>query len=141
MSSSEDPAAVEAIRRTIARYSQLCDDGRFDEFVELFEEDADFAVMGQVFTGREAIGGFLAAAQTADTRGKHLTSNTVISFDGGDADQARVWTDYVFVARGEGRSFAVASVGRYHDVVRRDPASGAWRFARREIVFLGDDPA
>ena len=45
----------EEIRRTIGGYSQRLDDGRFDEWAELFTEDARLVLMGRTTTGREAI--------------------------------------------------------------------------------------
>jgi hypothetical protein len=32
----------------------------------------------------------------------------------------------------------VTSAGRYHDTLVRN--GGTWRFASREIVFMGDEP-
>ena len=33
-------------RRTLSEYSQRCDDGRYDEWSQLFTEDARFVVSG-----------------------------------------------------------------------------------------------
>jgi uncharacterized protein (TIGR02246 family) len=120
----------EGIRRTLALYSQLCDDGRFDEFAQLFAADAEFRVMGMVHQGREAIQTFMAAAQGPEARGKHITSNTVISVDG---HTARAFTDYLFVATDK----TITNIGRYHDALVREP-DGVWRFQVREIVFQGE---
>lgn len=130
MTSPED-----GVRRTIGRYCHTCDDGRFDEFAELFTADAEFAVMGRVHQGRDAIVAFMAEAQPAERRGKHVTSNTVIDVTDGGRSAAAV-TDYLFVTR----DHTILSVGRYHDVLVCGD-DGGWRFARREIVFLGDEPA
>ena len=43
------------IRRTLSEYSQRCDDGRFDEWADLFTEDARFVLSGQVTEGRDSI--------------------------------------------------------------------------------------
>lgn len=127
----------EAIRTTLARYSQLCDDGRFDEFADLFTEDAVFHVLGTDHVGRTAIAAFMTAAQPPEARGRHVTSNPVITVDGA---RATAVTDYLFVARVEG-GFAITNVGRYHDQLAADPAEpDRWRFTRREIVFLGAEP-
>jgi uncharacterized protein (TIGR02246 family) len=130
----------EALHALIARYCQLCDDGRFTEFAALFADDAEFVVMGRTYRGRAAIADFMEDAQPPERRGKHLTANVVLDIDdaGGEASAC---TDYVFVGR-EAEApggFAITSVGRYHDEFRRG-SDGAWRFARREIVFLGDEP-
>jgi len=126
----------EGVRRTLAQYCQLCDDGRFDEWAELFTPDASFVVMGRVHTGREAIRAFIEAGQPPERRGKHLCANPLVEIDE-QGRRARAVTDYAFVGRVEG-GFAITSVGRYHDsLVERD---GSWQFHRREIVFLGDRP-
>src|SRR5262249_53092748 len=52
----------EGIRRTLALYCQLCDDGRFDEWADLYTEDAVFRVMGGEHRGPEAIKAFIAKA-------------------------------------------------------------------------------
>jgi len=123
----------EGIRRTLALYCQLCDDGRFDEFARLFATDAEFRVMGRTYAGRDAIRDFMTAAQGPDARGKHIATNTVISVEG---HTARAFTDYLFVSR----DVAITNVGRYHDRLVREP-DGEWRFAEREIVFMGDADA
>ncbi|MCX7621669.1 MAG: nuclear transport factor 2 family protein [Acidimicrobiales bacterium] len=124
----------EELATLIALYCHFCDDGRFDAFAELFTEDAQFVVMGQVHHGRDAIKAFMQAAQPPQRRGKHITSNAVFVVDPG-GERAEGKTDYVFLAR-SGDSFAIQSVGRYHDQFVRQ--NGRWRFARREIVFFGE---
>ena len=54
-----------------------------------------------------------------------------------DGETARAFTDYVFVTRSDGESFAITSVGRYHDRLVKD--HDRWRFAERRIVFLGGE--
>jgi uncharacterized protein (TIGR02246 family) len=124
----------DGIRRTLALYCQLCDDGRFDEWEQLYTEDAVFKVMGAVHQGREAIKGFISKAQPDGRRGKHVAVNPLIEVDG---DAARAWTDYIWVGPGTGQ-FPVTSAGRYHDrLVKRD---GRWLFVERQIVFMGEEP-
>lgn len=135
-------SAEEAIRRTLAGYCHTCDDGRFGAFADLFTDDAELAVMGSVHRGRAAIEAFMAAAQPPERRGKHLCANPLIDV-ADDGTSATAVTDYVFVARagdqaGPMGSFTITSAGRYHDRLVLD--GGTWRFARREIVFLGDQP-
>jgi 3-phenylpropionate/cinnamic acid dioxygenase small subunit len=119
----------EAIRRTIAQYCQLCDDGCFDEWADLYTDDATFRVMGETHSGRAAVKAFIEKGQPPERRGKHLCFNSVIDVDG---DEARAVTDYVFLDKQR----AITSVGRYHDRFVRD--GGRWRFADRRIAFLGD---
>lgn len=126
---------VNAVRDTLARYCQLCDDGRFEEWGELYTEDARFEVMDRTYEGREQIKGFIRAGQPPELRGKHVAVNSVIETDG---DEALGLTDYIFVGR-SGDGFGIVSAGRYHDrLVRR---GDRWLFAERRIVFLGDEAA
>ena len=126
----------EGIRRTLAAYCQLLDDGRFGEWVDVFTDDVAFAVMGQVFRGPDAVRAFVEPTQGPDLRGRHVLSEPLIDVDP-SGGRAIVTTDYCFVAR----DLTVMSAGRYHDVlVRAAGGRGRWRIAQREIVFLGDDP-
>jgi 3-phenylpropionate/cinnamic acid dioxygenase small subunit len=124
----------EDIRRTLARYCMLCDDGRFHEWGELFTENARFHVMGSTHEGRADITAFIEKGMPPEQRGKHVIVNPLIELDSwnGTAD---VWSDFVFVDR----SGAITQQGRYHDVMERGYDT-AWRFTLREIVFPGDEP-
>ena len=121
-----------AIRRLLADYCHLLDDGRFDEWIALFDEDVVFVVMGNRLRGRDDVRSFIEPTQQEDDRGRHMLSEPVIEVDG---DTARVATDYVFVSR----TNTILSTGRYLDVMRRAP--DRWCFASREIVFSGDIPS
>jgi 3-phenylpropionate/cinnamic acid dioxygenase small subunit len=120
-----------AVRRTLAAYCQTLDDGRFDEWIDVFSEDVVLMVMGHRLEGRPAVRAFIEPTQQAEARGRHMLSEPLIDLDG---DEARVTTDYAFVSRDN----RVLSSGRYHDVLRREP--DRWRITRREIVFTGDRP-
>lgn len=121
----------DAIRATLAAYCQHLDDGRFDEWVELFTDDVAFSVMGRVERGRAAVRGFVEPVQQSDSRGRHVLSEPLIVLDG---DAATATTDFCFLAQ----DLAVTAAGRYHDVLVRE--GDRWRIAAREIVFLGDSP-
>lgn len=118
------------IRRTIAQYAHFCDDGRFDEWADLYNEDATFTVMGQTYKGRQAIKEWIVKAQPPQARGKHVCVNSVIDIEGDEAD---AWTDFVFLTR----DHAIMRVGRYHD--RLVKGRDRWRFVERRIVFMGDE--
>ena len=121
----------EGIRRTIAQYCLFCDEGRFEEWADLYTEDAKFTVMGVTHVGRDEAKAFIEKGQPEERRGKHCCFNTVIDYDGDGDDRARASTDYIFVNREK----QITSAGRYVDVlVKQDDR---WRFAEREIVFLG----
>lgn len=124
----------EGIRRTLAAYCLLCDDGRFEEWGELFTEDTRFHVMGTTHHGRAGATGFIEAGQPPERRGTHVVSSSIIEVDPG-ASTARAWSDYLFVDR----NGAIINVGRYHDELVCDD-DGVWRFSLREIVFKGDEP-
>lgn len=130
MSDTDRLAADLAIRRTIARYCQTVDDGRFDEFEGCWAADAVVTVMGQTIEGRGAIKDWITAAQPPEARGKHCTFEPWIEFDGDDA--ARAATDFVFFAKGEDGPVA-STTGRYVD--RFVPEGDDWVFARRDIVL------
>jgi 3-phenylpropionate/cinnamic acid dioxygenase small subunit len=125
---------IEAIRGVLVRYCHLCDEGRFDEWGELFTEDATFTVLGETHRGRPAVQEFIEGAQPPEQRGKHMLSEPLIDVHD---DEASAWTDYLFVGR-HGGGLAVTSTGRYHDRLARQ--DGVWRIASREIVFVGDQP-
>jgi uncharacterized protein (TIGR02246 family) len=120
-----------AIRRLIAVYSQLLDDGRYDEWADLFTADARFTALGQAFEGRDAIRDGIREMQPP-MPGKHVAFASVIDVDG---DRAHGWTDFVALADAGpgqwGRSYIVATAARYYDQFARD--GGRWRFARRDI--------
>ena len=123
-----DPVAESAIRRTLARYCQRCDDGDFVAFGELFESDATFSVLGNTHEGRDAIRDFIEAAQPPPARGKHVIAQSDIDVDGTDATAV---TDYIFVSKAK----EITSAGRYHDRLRRGD-DGEWRVVSREIRLL-----
>jgi hypothetical protein len=132
----------EAIRRLIALYGQLLDEKRFDEWGELFEEDAVFRVWGQTYRGREAIQREIGGMQP-DAPGKHLALQPVINLDGvcdtGDTrDTARAWTDFCALSSGAD-GINIATIARYYDRLVRDAKTGRWRFSQRVIVMGGED--
>ena len=127
----------EAIRALLAEYCQSCDDGRWDRFGELFTEDAQFKVMGEVYTGRAAIREWMSVVQGPDARGKHIISAPLIHRHPTHA-AAHCTTDFIFVGRGPD-GLGITSTGRYVDELRIEH-DGEWRIAVRELVFLHDIP-
>ena len=119
------------IRRTLSEYSQRCDDGRFDEWAELFTEDARFVLSGQVTEGRDSIRTLMMAMMPPERRGQHVTSNSLVDID---RDSATVTTDYLFV-RPTADGPAIVAAGRYHDRLVR--VGLRWRFRERSITMLG----
>jgi uncharacterized protein (TIGR02246 family) len=120
------------IRRTLGEYSQRLDDGRFDEWSDLFADDARLVLMGRVTEGRDAIRNYMMTVQGEGRRGMHVTTNSLIEVDG-ESDGATATTDYLFV-RPTAEGIGVVAAGRYLDqLVRHD---GRWRFQVREITLL-----
>jgi ketosteroid isomerase-like protein len=125
----------EDVARTLALYCQLCDDGRFDEWAQLFMEDARFTVLGNTHTGRETIKAWIEQAQPPELRGKHFLGQSVIDIDEG-GDTASGVTDYTFVNGTRDGGYKITSAGRYYDTFVRS-GDGRWQFKTREIRFLG----
>jgi len=119
------------VRRTIAAYSQHCDDGRFDQWSDLFTDDARLVVAGRTTDGRDDIRSYMESVQPPEARGKHITANCLVEVDG-DAAVAR--TDYLFV-RAQPEGLTLVATGRYLDQLVRD--GSRWRFRQREITLLG----
>jgi uncharacterized protein (TIGR02246 family) len=123
-----------AILRVLARYCHTIDDGAFDEFGDLWADDAEFVLRGTVTRGRDAIRDAVEAMQPPERRGRHLTMNAVVDLDG---DTAHVVSDFLFFGRDPGASAEGTAdlryLGRYHDDFVRSDAG--WQFRRREIEF------
>jgi len=121
----------EAIARVVARYCHLLDDGRWDEFADIWAEDAEFVLGGETTRGRDAIRASIEATQPPERRGRHLAVNVEVDVDG---DEASAVVDFMFWARDREGKAKLMFLGRYDDrLVRSD---GGWRFARREIAFF-----
>jgi 3-phenylpropionate/cinnamic acid dioxygenase small subunit len=120
----------EDIRTTVAQYAHLCDDGRFDDWADLFAPDASVSIMGQTHQGREAVKESIMQAQPPERRGKHLCVNSAIEVEG---DEAWVITDYIFIDK----QLVITHAGRYHDRLVRN--RDRWRFAERRVVLMGEE--
>lgn len=119
----------EGIRQTLAEYCLLVDDGRFDEFADLFEIDGALRPFGDAFEGREAIRAFIAGTQRDPaSRGTHTCTNIVMAVEG---DTARARSSFLVV----GPDHAVRSAGRYDDILRR--GGDRWHFVERVISRPG----
>lgn len=124
------------MRAVLAGYCQCCDDGRFEEWAQLFAEDAVVEVLGNRHVGRGAARAFIEAAQPPEARGKHLTLNSLIEVSDGEPATASAVSDFAWLAkRPEG--FAVTQAGRYEDTFRCD-RDGRWRFTSRKIHLWGE---
>jgi hypothetical protein len=136
MSTTDRAGDLEAIRRLIAIYGQLLDSKRLEDWGELFVEEAIFRVWGAVHRGRREIVREIGGMQP-DSPGKHVVLQPVIDLDPDDPDRALAWTDLCALATGTD-GITIATIGRYHDRLVRDPGDGRWRFLERVIVMGGE---
>ena len=128
-----DPLRDESeIRRLLAMYCQLLDDGRFDEWITLFADNIEFVVMGMQKRGHTDLRRFIEPSQQADARGKHMISEPWIQLT--TSTTATSTTDFAWVSK----LGKVGQTGRYHDQIIHNGRH--WQFQRREIVFTGDQP-
>lgn len=122
---------AEALDRLIARYAHTLDDGRWDEFADLWAPEADLVLRGTTTHGRGAIRAAVEASQPPERRGRHHVVNVELEIDG---DRARGVSDFVLFVRAVDGPPQPRFVGRYDDTMTR--VDGVWRFARREITFF-----
>ena len=120
------------IRRLLAGYCQLLDDGRFDEWAALFTDDIEFVVMGMHKVGVAELRAFIEPTHEPEARGKHMISEPWIEIL--SPSEATATTDFAWVSR----KGVIGQSGRYHDDIVK--SADRWQFRRREIVFTGDQP-
>jgi SnoaL-like domain len=113
----------EAIRSLMGRYAHLVDDGRFDEWGDLFLDDAQLDVAGNVFDGRNAVVDYVRGSY-GNGGLTHLFSVPDIVVEG---DEARACADFLLV-QNDGKP---VGAGRVDDVWMR--TAGRWRLGRRRI--------
>ena len=131
----------EAVRRTISLYSQLMDQGRFDEFGDLFTEEAtstsiagavnpvSWTARGRteiVDNTRRIVGKLLEQGDVI-----HQAVNPVIDIEG---NTAKAWWDVV-VIQITGDGFTPLRSGRYQaDFVR---SGTRWLITQRTLLQCG----
>jgi hypothetical protein len=124
--SATPPEDELAIRRTLAAYCRLCDEGDFAGLAGQFAPDATFAFGDAVATGRPALVAWFETNHPPERRGKHLTMNTIVDVTG---DSATVESDFVHLRVIDG-VITPEIAGRYVDTfVRLD---GRWLIERRD---------
>ena len=130
---AEDAVVDElAIRRILASYCQLLDDGHFGALAELFTPDGSFSYAGAAASGRDAIRAWFTSSQPPGRRGKHLTLNVLIVLDG---DRAAVTSDYLWLRSVDG-VISPGLAGRYRDTLVRE--NGHWLIAQRAAEPMSD---
>jgi len=125
---------AEGVRAQLAAYTQALDDGRTDDVVATFCDDAavDIPGLGR-YEGREAIRAAYAGWTPARPQ-RHLVLNTLVTR--WDEHEAEATSDVVFLLMRK-TGWSVELVGRYHDTLRLE--GEVWRFARRAAEFVAPD--
>jgi hypothetical protein len=121
----------EAIRRLLARFCQLLDERRFDEWATLFAPDATFGRQ----TGRPAIREAIGRSQLAATPTlfrKHVTANPVIDVD---ENTATAVSDLLVFERSDEDPWQIR-VGRYDDRLTR--LDDEWTFSARHLTWTAN---
>ena len=140
----ERAADREAIEATLQRYMTGIDTMDEALYASPFTEDATFELNGQVYEGREAIGGIIrgvrenretrvAEAEAAGTAPPpllfHVMNNSRIRF--GDDGTAHHSAYYMTITRSED-GVRIGAIGRYEDdLVKQD---GEWLIVRRQLI-------
>ena len=127
MTSSLDDRTAElldkqAIRELLDEYCLRLEVNAFDEWLDLFTDDAIYEVYRKVLKGREEIAALLSKAP----HGVHLGGALRIELDG---DTAETIQNYVFI----GDDDSVSNNGWYFRKVVRTAAG--WRIAHTRVKF------
>ncbi len=109
-----------AIRQVLDEYCLRLEINAFDEWLDLFTDDATYLVHRRLLTGRAEIAAMLSQAP----HGVHLPGATRITLDG---DKAEVIQSYLFIAN----SNDSWNSGWYHHTLVR--ADGSWKIARTVV--------
>jgi uncharacterized protein (TIGR02246 family) len=117
----------DAIRSTIAEYAHLADDGRFEEWAELYVEDGDLDVGGDVLHGRQALVDFMRASSTVGSTTR-IFAVPDVRVDGNHASSV---ANFLVVSN----DMQPVSAGRVYDEWVREP--DRWRLRFRRIVLKG----
>jgi ketosteroid isomerase-like protein len=116
---------AEGVRKTLAQYAQWTDDRRVDDLAGLFTEDAEWTVMDETVTGREAIRAYIATWKPFEVQVKHVTVDSVIDIDG---DTATAMSNFIVLYETPAGG-VVHRAGRYEDRLRDE--GDRWRISRR----------
>ena len=138
---------LDAIRRVMALYAQLIDDGRFDEWGQLFTEDAEWISLPGIYSpgatkpgawivhGRDEIVKQVCEAtkglRTPESRSMHFSGSPIIDVKG---DKANVWCDFLIMHITPTKLECTAT-GRYYNKLEK--SGGQWRFSQRVSAQQG----
>jgi ketosteroid isomerase-like protein len=126
--------ATAGVQRTLAAYCHALDDGRTDDVVACFCDDAKIDLGAQgTFEGRDAIREAFAGWVPRVPQ-RHLVTNTHLVELLDEEQRVHAISDLLFLVKGKDDRWAVQMVGRYDDVLRLEP-DGSWRIHRRRASF------
>lgn len=117
-----------AISNLLANYSLLLDGRRFEEWGELFMNEATLTLGGDVLTGRELIRAGVMERTSKYPGMMHVTVNTYLELA---SDEASAVSNFFLVLPGTGGPMTISVAGRYTDALVRD--GERWRFQSRRI--------
>ncbi|WP_030170033.1 nuclear transport factor 2 family protein [Spirillospora albida] len=145
-----DLITLEEIRRLKARYLRCVDLKLWDEFAEVFTEDAvaeyDTPVLGKTLRlgGRDAIVGYMRKNLGPGKISTHTASSPEIDIDGDRATGIWALDDSIIIPESR---LLIRGAAFYHDVYRRGD-DGAWRVEKtghtrtyEYMVSLDDMPS
>jgi SnoaL-like domain len=103
------------VRRLIARYSHLVDDGDYAAAVALFSQDGRFRMGDTDLHGRDALKAWL---ETLGTPMSHAVTNVVVSSASRPGEFHAV-SDLALATLGDSapQSWSLVALGRYHDTI------------------------
>jgi hypothetical protein len=119
----------DAIRNTIARFSQCLDSRQFEAWSETFTESGVFGRLN----GRAAIHAMILEGELAkqpDLKRQHAVTNSIIDIHGDTADSTSDLTMYDRVGDGP----ITVRIGRYYDKLARQ-GNGKWLFTERRLEW------
>jgi ketosteroid isomerase-like protein len=122
--------AEEGIRRTLAEFCQVTDAGDFDRWVDLFTPDGSMVLLGETHTGSDALRAFIIQDQPPESRGLHITTDSIIDVDG---DTAHASSNFLFIGATPSGP-AIIAAGQYIDQLARH--GERWLFVEREATLF-----
>ena len=134
MSAGDLSAAEAEIRKLMALYCHTWDDGRAEDYCDLFTEDGEFNNGDVVCKGRDELMTKIARGAQGFPPAQHVTYNSAIDIHGATAEAV---SDFMFITKADDGKVRIQAAGRYYDQLVRTPAG--WRFRSRLVRILGED--
>jgi lactoylglutathione lyase len=125
--------AREAIVEVLRLYGTLLDQGRFDEWLDLFTSDAVCSVRSSTFEGIDEIGRWI---RQKSAFGQHAMATPVVHLRRNDSLATAV-VPFAHVMAGTGGAGHLERGGRYFTRLRT--IAGRWRIVEHVIAFDVDD--